>query len=164
MRPEAKLQLSASGLKAFYGWLDYCVQKNAIPGDMTSWSWDSVHQAFRGEQSLGKHHGIWNVGAQLKAFGIEGDPDAYFNKVTWIHAPPIERGGRPANLSHPIIYVVTNQPNKDLAAMLVALASQHVPNTRHAVTTNHTPIKIRPDRDAGLPEGRLGADRRNPDA
>ena len=29
---------------------------------------------------------------------------------------------------------------KDLAAMLVAMASQHVPNTAHAVGTNHTPI------------------------
>lgn len=137
---EAKLQLSKSGLEEFYGWLDHCVKNGAIPGDMTSWTWSSVHDAFRSEKSLGKHHGIWNVGKQIEAFGLENNAEAYFDKLTWIHAPAAEKGGKPTNLSHPIIYVVADTPNKELSAMLVALASQHVPNTNHAVTTNHTPI------------------------
>jgi inositol-phosphate transport system substrate-binding protein len=36
--------------------------------------------------------------------------------------------------------VSAKSKNKDLAAYLVALASQPVLNTRHAITTNHTPI------------------------
>ena len=88
---------------------------------------------------MGKFHGIWNVGAQLEAFGLKGKED-YFRKLTWIHAPPAKKGGQPKNLSHPIVYIVGDTPKKDLAAMLVGLASQHVPNTAHAVGTNHTPI------------------------
>ncbi len=138
---QAKLQISESGLLKYYGWLKTCVDQGAIPADMTTYSWDSVHAAFRGEQAFSKFHGIWNLGAQLKAFGIDPlDKDAYFEKITWINAPAGEKGGRPNNLSHPIIYVVGDTPNQDLAAMLVALASQHVPNTKHAVGTNHTPI------------------------
>ncbi|MCA1298529.1 sugar ABC transporter substrate-binding protein [Stappia indica] len=138
---EARLQVSKSGLEKYYGWLKTCVDQGAIPADMTSYSWDSVHAAFRGEKAMAKFHGIWNLGAQLEAFGIDPlDKDAYFKKITWINAPAGEKGGTPKNLSHPIVYVVGDTPNKDLAAMLVALASQHVPNTRHAVTTNHTPI------------------------
>lgn len=137
---QARLQLSASGLEKFYDWLEYCVDNNAIPGDMTTWTWPSVHEAFRGEKALAKHHGIWNVGKQIEAFGIEPTAEAYFDKLTWIHAPAGEKGGRPANLSHPIVYIVGDTPNKDLSAMLVALASLPVLNTRHAVTTNHTPI------------------------
>lgn len=136
---EAKLQVTQSGLTEYYSWLKYCVDNGSLPADMTTWSWDSTHAAFRGGESMGKFHGIWNVGAQLEAFGLEGEEE-YFNKLSWIHAPAGEKGGEPKNLSHPIVYIVGDTPNKDLAALLVAMASQHVPNTAHAVTTNHTPI------------------------
>ncbi|MCP4384450.1 MAG: extracellular solute-binding protein [Hyphomicrobiales bacterium] len=140
---EAKLQISKSKLEDYYGWLKHCVDNGAIPADMTTWVWDSVHDAFRGEKALSKFHGIWNIGPQLEAFGMgPTDKDAYFDKISWIHAPAGEKGGKPANLSHPIVYVVGETPNKDLAAMLVAMASQHVPNTAHAVGTNHTPINF----------------------
>ncbi|MHC0053590.1 ABC transporter substrate-binding protein [Actibacterium sp. D379-3] len=136
---EAKLQITKSGLEDYYGWLKYCVDKGALPGDMTTYSWDSTHAAFRGGDAMGKFHGIWNVGAQMEAFDLDGK-DAYFHKLTWLHAPAGKKGGQPKNLSHPVVYVVGNTEHKDLAAMLVAMASQHVPNTAHAVSTNHTPI------------------------
>ena len=106
---------------------------------MTTFSWDSTHAAFRGGDALGKFHGIWNVGAQMEAFGLTGSKD-YFDKLTWIHSPAAENGGEPKNLSHPIVYIVGETENKDLAALLVAMASMPVPNTAHAVGTNHTPI------------------------
>jgi inositol-phosphate transport system substrate-binding protein len=138
-KAEAKLQITRSGLTKFYGWLKYCVDNGSLPADMTTWSWDSTHAAFRGGDSMGKFHGIWNVGAQMESFGLTGADD-YFNKIGWINAPAGEKGGKPQNLSHPIVYVVGNTPNKDLAALLVGMASQPVPNTAHAVGTNHTPI------------------------
>ncbi|WP_257098951.1 extracellular solute-binding protein [Pseudovibrio flavus] len=140
---EAKLQVSASKLEEYFGWLNYCVGKKAIPADMTSWDWSSVHNAFRGDKTaLIKFHGIWHGNNQLKAWGLElSDKEGYFDKITWTNAPSASKGGEPSNMSHPIVYVVNEQSEvKDVAAMLVALASQHVPNTRHAVTTNHTPI------------------------
>ncbi|MQQ07528.1 extracellular solute-binding protein [Epibacterium sp. SM1979] len=136
---EAKLQITKSGLENYYDWLGYCVNNGSLPADMTTWTWDSTHAAFRGGESMGKFHGIWNVGKQLDAFGLDGK-EAYFDKLTWIHAPAGEKGGQPKNLSHPIVYVVGDTENKELAALLVAMASQHVPNTAHAVGTNHTPI------------------------
>ena len=147
---EAKLQITRSGLEKYLAWLQSCVTKGAIPADMTTYSWDSVHEAFRGEKAVSKFHGVWNLGKQLEAFGIDPlDKDAYFKKITWINAPAGEKGGQPKNLSHPIVYVVGDTANKDLAAMLVALASQHVPNTKHAVGTNHTPINFG---QAAMPE------------
>ena len=136
---EAKLQITKSGLEDYYGWLKYCVDNGSLPADMTSYSWDSTHAAFRGGDALSKFHGIWNVGAQLEAFGLTG-PEEYFDKLTWIHAPAGEKGGEPKNLSHPIVYIVGDTENKELAATLVGMASLPVPNTAHAVGTNHTPI------------------------
>jgi len=135
-----KLQASRSALIAFHEWLKYAVDQGVLPENMTSWSWDSVHQAFRGGESFLKFHGIWNVGKQMEAFKLSG-PEDYFRTIGWVHSPPEKKGGRPANLSHPIIYVVSDQSqHKDLAAYLVAIASQPYFNTQHAVTTNHTPI------------------------
>ena len=137
-----KLQASESALADFYAWLKYAVDQGALPENMTSWSWDSVHAAFRGGESFMKFHGIWNVGPQLEAFGVSTEEE-YFNKIGWLHSPAAERGGRPANLSHPIVYVVNpNSEHPDLAALLVAIASQPHFNTPHAVTTNHTPINF----------------------
>ena len=137
-----KLQASESALAAFYGWLKYAVDQGALPENMTSWSWDSVHAAFRGGESFMKFHGIWNVGPQLEAFGVSTEEE-YFRTLGWVHSPAAERGGRPANLSHPIVYVVNpSSEHADLAALLVAIASQGYFNTPHAVTTNHTPINF----------------------
>ncbi len=66
----AKLQMSASKLEKFYDWIGYCVNNGAIPADMTSWDWSSVHNAFRGDKNaLIKFHGIWHGNNQLDAFG-----------------------------------------------------------------------------------------------
>ena len=136
-----KLQASRSALTAFFAWLEYAVAQGVLPENMTSWSWDSVHEAFRGgEQAFMKFHGIWNVPRQMESFEVANEEE-YFDAIGWIHSPAEMEGGRPANLSHPIIYVVSPlSEHADLAAYLVAIASQHYFNTQHAVTTAHTPI------------------------
>lgn len=136
-----KLKISKSKLTEFHAWLEYAVEKGVLPGNMTSWSWDSIHQAFRGREAFAKFHGIWNVPHQLKVMNLT--KETYFHELGWTHSPAAKKGGRPANLSHPIIYVVNPQSeHKELAAMLVALASQPVPNTKHAVSSGHTPINF----------------------
>jgi inositol-phosphate transport system substrate-binding protein len=140
-KQSAKLQISKVALKDFYTWVKYCVDKKAFSPNNTAMSWDAIEQAaMGGEESLAFFHGVWRVTDQMKALKL-GGKDAYFKKFTWINAPAGKKGGKPANLSHPIAYAVSaKSKNKELAAYIVALASQPVPNMRHAVTTNHTPI------------------------
>jgi inositol-phosphate transport system substrate-binding protein len=140
-KQSAKLQVSKSALRAFFTWVKYCTDKKAFSANNTSMSWDAIEQAsFGGEEALMLFHGVWRVSDQMKAFNFKGKDD-YFRKYTWINAPAGKKGGKPSNLSHPIAYAVSaKSKNKDLAAYIVALASQPVPNMRHAVSTNHTPI------------------------
>lgn len=134
------LQLSKAKFQNFLFWLKYSVDNGALPANITSWSWDTVHQSFRGEEAFMKFHGIWNVPKQLKAMNLTGKDD-YFKKLGWLHSPAEKKGGKPANLSHPIIYIISaKSEHPELAALLVALASQPIPNTKHAVSTGHTPI------------------------
>jgi inositol-phosphate transport system substrate-binding protein len=140
-KAEAKLQASKAGLRDFFTWVKYCTDKKAFSATNTSMSWDAIEAAaFKDEQAAVFFHGVWRVTDQSKAWNLKGKDD-YQKKITWINAPAGKKGGKPSNLSHPIAYAVSaKSKNKDLAAYLVALASQPVPNTRHAVTTNHTPI------------------------
>jgi inositol-phosphate transport system substrate-binding protein len=135
-----KLQIAQSKLTHFFKWLKYSVDAGALPANMTAWSWDEVHASFRADKtSFMKFHGIWNVPPQLEARGL--DKDTYFKEIGWLNSPPEEKGGKPANLSHPIIYVVSaKSEHPELAAYIVGLASQSYLNTEHAVTTGHTPI------------------------
>ena len=140
-KAEAKLQASKAGLRDFYTWVKYCTDKKAFSATNSSMSWDAIEAAaFKDEQALVFFHGVWRVTDQMKAWNLKGKDD-YQHKMTWINAPAGKKGGKPSNLSHPIAYAVSaKSKNKDLAAYLVALASQPVPNMHHAVTTNHTPI------------------------
>ncbi len=138
---QGKLQASKSALTDFFTWLKYGVDQGVIPADMTSWSWDSVHASFRADKtSFIKFHGIWNIPAQMETRKI-ADKDAYFHEIGWLNSPAGKKGGRPANLSHPIIYVVSEtSAHSELASYVVGLASQNYLNTEHAVSTGHTPI------------------------
>jgi inositol-phosphate transport system substrate-binding protein len=141
-KASAKLSASKTALRNFFTWVKYCVDKKALSANNTAMSWDAIEQASfgTGEEALVFFHGVWRVTDQMKALNLKGKDD-YFRKFTWINAPAGKKGGKPANLSHPIAYAVSaKSKNKDLAAYIVALASQPVPNMRHAVSTNHTPI------------------------
>jgi inositol-phosphate transport system substrate-binding protein len=137
----AKLSASKTALRSFFTWVKYCVDKKALSANNTAMSWDAIEQAsFAGEEALVFFHGVWRVTDQMKALNLKGKDD-YFKKFVWINAPAGKKGGKPSNLSHPIAYAVSaKSKNKDLAAYIVALASQPIPNLRHAVSTNHTPI------------------------
>jgi inositol-phosphate transport system substrate-binding protein len=137
----AKLQASEGRAQGFLTWVKYCVDKKALSATNTSMSWDAIEQAsFGKEEALVFFHGVWRVTDQTKAWNLKGKDD-YQRKITWINAPAGKKGGKPTNLSHPIAYAVSaKSKNKELAAYIVALASQPIPNMRHSVTTNHTPI------------------------
>ena len=140
-KDSAKLQASKVALKDFFTWVKYCVDKKALSATNTSMSWDAIEQAsFAKEEALVFFHGVWRVTDQTKAWNLKGKDD-YQRKITWINAPAGKKGGKPTNLSHPIAYAVSaKSKNKDLAAYIIALASQPIPNMHHSVTTNHTPI------------------------
>ena len=121
--------------------MKYCVDKKALFANNTSMSWDAIEQAaFAGDEALAFFHGVWRVTDQMKAFNLKGKDD-YFHKITWINAPAGKKGGKPSNLSHPIAYAVSaKSKNKELAAYIVALASQ--PISEHA-TCGHRPTTRR---------------------
>ncbi len=136
-----KLQASKKALNDFLSWIKWNADNGVTPANNTSYSWDTINAMLPKGETFIKHHGLWDVPRQIRIGEWDTTEETYFNKVGWIHSPAAEKGGTPANLSHPIVYVVSDKSkNKVLAATLVAIASQPYFNTEHAVTTSHTGI------------------------
>ena len=136
-----KLVLTKGPVGEAFKWYAWNAKNGVTPSNMTSWSWDALHNAFvEAKEAFIEHHGIWDLSRQFKG-GWPNNRDEYFKKMGWIHAPAARKGGEPKNLSHPIVYVVNPQsPHKDLAALIVALATQSYFNVKHAVGTSHIAI------------------------
>ncbi len=145
-----KLQASKSSLLEFLKWIKWNADNGVTPANNTSFSWDTINHLLPEKKTFIKHHGLWDVPRQIR-FGVSEDSEeAYTKTIGWVHSPAAIKGGNPANLSHPIVYVVNpGSKKKDLAALLVAIASQPHFNTAHAVTTGHTGIS---NAQAGMPE------------
>jgi inositol-phosphate transport system substrate-binding protein len=140
-----QLLLPRAEMAQALAWYDWNARNGVTPENNTAMSWDEIRSAFKQEKAFIFHQGIWAV-SEFQLGDASGaiwptDEAGYFQKIGWIHAPAPEKGGEPANLSHPIVYVVNPQsPNADLAAMLVAFASLPYYNTQHAVGSAHTGI------------------------
>ncbi|MDO1583123.1 ABC transporter substrate-binding protein [Rhizobium oryzicola] len=125
-------------------WYERNARQGVTPVDNTAMSWDTIQNAFKQDKAFLFHQGVWAVAWQLgdkNGATWPTDKDGYFHKIGWIPAPAAEKGGKPANLSHPLLYTV-NPKSKyaDIAADLIALATLPYFNTEHAVSSYHTAI------------------------
>ncbi|ACS85147.1 ABC transporter substrate-binding protein [Musicola paradisiaca] len=131
-------------MEAALGWYARNAAVGVTPSDNTAMSWDTIQTAFKQEKAFLFHQGIWAMAWQVNDnFGPAwpADKAGYTHKIGWIPAPAAVKGGKPANLSHPIAYVVSDKSQyKDLAAQLVSMATLPYYNNRHDVTSYHTAI------------------------
>ena len=140
-----QLILPKAEIKKGLEWFAWNAANGVTPRNNTSMTWDEIQSSFKKEESFIYHQGVWAVGEWMlgdaKGAVWPKDREGYFRKVGWLHAPAGIKGGAPANLSHPISYVVNpKSKHAELAAMLVAYATLPYFNTKHAVTTAHTAI------------------------
>jgi inositol-phosphate transport system substrate-binding protein len=140
-----QLLLPRAEMESALAWYDWNARNGVTPENNTAMSWDEIQSAFKQEKAFAYHHGVWTLPefqfGDAKGATWPSDQEGYFKKIGWLHAPAPEKGGEPANLSHPIVYVVNPQsPNADLAAMLVAYATLPYYNVQHAVGSAHTGV------------------------
>lgn len=140
-----QLLLPKAELRRGLEWFAWNAANGVTPKNNTAMSWDEIQGAFKTEKAFIYHQGIWAVGEWMTGDAKGGnwpkDAAGYFKKIGWLHAPAEKKGGEPANLSHPIVYVVNpKSKNAELAATLLAYATLPYFNTKHAVTTAHTAV------------------------
>jgi inositol-phosphate transport system substrate-binding protein len=138
------LLLERDKLAKAFGWFERAVKAGVIPANNTSMEWDTIKAEFyKNDNAAFWMYGIWDLGsAAFPTFGVPSDETAFFKEWGWIPAPPVDKGGKPSSLTHPIVYAVGAQTkNPDLAVRLLGYASSEDLNTDHAVSTTHLGIR-----------------------
>lgn len=112
------------------------------PSGMTTWPWPAVHRATAEEGSAGVNitGGMWNWAEWQRDLGIpEGE---LWENLTWSLIPAGSEAGRPNQLGHPVAYMVTQlSDKKDLAFLLITIASDVDLNTRHSLAAAKLAIR-----------------------
>ena len=137
------LLLVRDSLEAAYGWFERNVKNGVTPRNNTAMQWSIIRKNFYADNKVVFWmYGIWDLGSNaFPSFGVPSEEKAFFKDWGWTAAPPVEKGGKPGSLTHPIVYVVSGQTKyPDLAVRLVGFASAADLNTDHAVTTTHIGI------------------------
>jgi inositol-phosphate transport system substrate-binding protein len=138
------LMLELDKLAAAFGWFERNVQNGVTPANNTAMDFDAIRAEFYANNNAAFWmYGIWDLGSRaFPTYGLPQD-EAEFNKGWgWVASPPVEKGGKPSSLTHPIIYAISaDVENPELAVRLLGFASDADLNTDHAVTSTHIGIK-----------------------
>lgn len=138
------LLLERDKLVAAFGWFERATKAGVIAANNTSMEWDAIRADFyANDKAPFWMYGIWDLGSYaFPTYGLPSDEEGFFKDWGWIASPPVEKGGKPGSLTHPIIYAIAaDVSDPDLAVRLLGHASAADLNTDHAVTTTHIGIK-----------------------
>ena len=129
-----KLVIDREALEATLQFFADNVKEGLTPSGMTTWPWPAVHRAIAEEGTAGMQitGGMWFWAEWQRDFGIP-EEDLWEN-LTWSLIPAGNEKGRPNQLGHPLAYMVTAPSrHKELAFLLITLASEVDLNTRHSL-------------------------------
>jgi inositol-phosphate transport system substrate-binding protein len=138
------LLLELDKLEAAFGWFERNVQNGVTPANNTAMDFDAIRAEFYAEDNAAFFmYGIWDLGSRaFPSFGVPSEEAAFDKDWGWVASPPVEEGGEPSSLTHPIVYAVSaDVEHPELAVRLLGFASDADLNTDHAVTTTHIGIK-----------------------
>lgn len=110
------------------------VYKVTPPG-MTGWSWPPVHRAIALEGTVGFQitGGMWNWTEWQRDLKVP--EEQLWETIGWSLIPAGSAAGVPNQFGHPLCYMVTSvSRHKDLAFLLITLASSVDLNTNHCLT------------------------------
>ncbi len=109
-------------------------RKNHIGTDWGQW----YNEVANGKAALW-HGGTWHY---ARYTGKEGNED-FFGTIEFTLIPAGNAKGRPNTITHPLVYLITDQPDEDaedIAAQLVKIASEPRLNSLHAIKSAHLGI------------------------
>ena len=131
-----KLVVDSDPLLEMFRFFDRAVHEyEVLPAGMTEWPWAAVHTAIAVEKTAGFQitGGMWHWAEWSRDWGVSEED--LWKDIGWSLIPAGTPAGTPNQLGHPLAYMVTElSANKDLAALLITIASSVDLNTNHALT------------------------------
>ncbi|MDD9740665.1 MULTISPECIES: ABC transporter substrate-binding protein [Marinovum] len=101
--------------------------------------WDQWYSEVANGKAAFWHGGTWHYGRYT---GKEGNED-FFGTVGFTLIPAGNDAGRANTVTHPLVYLLTDQKDdrvEEIAAQLVAIASEPRLNALHAIKSSHLAI------------------------
>lgn len=138
--PESgKLVLDKAAMEGFYQFFADAVEagvtrKNHIGTDWGQW----YAEVANGKAALW-HGGTWHYARYTTK---EGNND-FFGTIEFSLIPAGDENGRPNTITHPLVYLITDQENdyhEEIAAQLIKIASEPRLNSLHAIKSAHLGI------------------------
>ncbi|MYH57402.1 MAG: extracellular solute-binding protein [Boseongicola sp. SB0675_bin_26] len=136
---DGKLVFDRSAMSDFYQFFVDAVEAGVTRKNHIGTPWDQWY----GEVASGKA-GLWHGGTwhYARYTGREGLDD-FFGSIQFTLIPAGGDGGRANTITHPLMYLITDQGDENLealAAELVTIASEPRINTLHAIKSAHLGI------------------------
>jgi inositol-phosphate transport system substrate-binding protein len=138
MEEDGKLVFDRAAMTAFYQFFVDAVAAGVTKKNHIGTPWEQWYT----EVALGSA-GIWHGGTWHYAeYLAEGQKD-FFGNIAFTLIPAGDEGGSPNTLTHPLVYLLTSSSDEaatEVAAQLVAIASEPRINTLHAIKSAHLGI------------------------
>ncbi len=139
MEEDGKLVFDRAAMSDFYQFFVDAVEAGVTRKNHIGTPWDQWY----GEVASGKA-GLWHGGTwhYARYTGREGLDD-FFGNIQFTLIPAGGDGGRANTITHPLMYLITDQGDENLealAAELVTIASEPRINTLHAIKSAHLGI------------------------
>ena len=103
------------------------------------------HETVTAGQGAVRQRRTWTWADWIKTYKVPEQQQ--WDNVGYMLIPAAQKGGKPVTLSHPLVYMVTNGKNQELAFRLIAAATTPELNSKHSVESAHLAILKSQEKD-----------------
>lgn len=139
MDPESgKLVLDRQAMTEFYQFFVDLVEAKVTRQNHIGTEWNQWYNEVANGRAAFWHGGTWHYGRYAR----EGNED-FWNTIQFSLIPAGNEQGRANTITHPLVYLVMAQEDEravEIAAQLVAIATEPRLNTLHAIQSNHLAV------------------------
>lgn len=139
MDPETgKLVLDTQAMTAFYQFFVDAVDAGVVRQNHIGTDWNIWYNEVANGKAAFWHGGTWHFGR----YASEGNDD-FWGTIQFSLIPAGDDNGRANTITHPLVYLVMNQEDdraEEIAAQLIAIATEPRLNTLHAIQSNHLAV------------------------
>ncbi len=133
-----KLLLDKAAMTAFYQFFVDAVEAGVTRRNHIGTEWNQWYNEVANGRAGFWHGGTWHFGRYAR----EGNDD-FWNTIQFSLIPAGNDAGRANTITHPLVYLVMNQEDdrvEEIAAQLIAIATEPRLNTLHAIQSNHLAV------------------------
>ena len=152
-----QLVLDTAAMTEFYQFFVDAVAAGVTRQNHIGTDWGQWYNEVANGRAAFWHGGTWHFGR----YGTEGNED-FWNTIQFSLIPAGNADGRANTITHPLVYLVTAQGDdrvEEIAAQLVAIATEPRINSLHAIQSNHLAV-AQAQQDVDLYAGDRWASRR----